>query len=67
MTIQNIKLAIAAAWVIVVAVVAMIAGVSSPIGLLATGAVAAAPLIGMWLMWTEPTETLSESIQHGRR
>jgi uncharacterized membrane-anchored protein len=67
MRLQYIKMAITAVWLLVAAVIAIITGVASAAGLVVLVAVAVAPPLGMWLMWTDPTETLSESIQSGRR
>lgn len=66
MKLQHIKLALAAAWLLVVALIGIV-GVTFPGGLVGLVALAVAPPIGMWLLWTEPTETLSESIHSGRR
>jgi hypothetical protein len=67
MRLLYIKTAITAVWLLAAAALAVITGVASGAGLVVFVAVAVAPPLGMWLMWTEPTETLSESIQSGRR
>jgi hypothetical protein len=62
-----VKLTLAAVWVLAVVIVGLVAGVTSVSGRVAVGAVALLPPIGAWLPWKAPAQTLSESIQEGRR
>ena len=67
MRIKQIKLTSAIVWVAAAAVVGLLAGVSSPGGMALLAAFALLPPLAMMLLWTEPQETMSESIRGGRR
>jgi hypothetical protein len=67
MKLQEIKRTISAAWVLVVVVVGLIAGVTSPAALVALAALGLLPSLALLLLWNEPPQTMSESIQQGRR
>ena len=65
---QQVKLAIAAGWMLVAAVAAAALGyLSSPSNVLMLVVVALAPPVAMWFWWSDPVPTLSESIQAARR
>lgn len=64
---QQVKLAIAAGWMLVAAVAAAALGyLSSPSNVLMLVVVALAPSLAMWFWWSDPVPTLSESIQAAR-
>jgi len=64
---KQIKLTSAIVWVAATAVIGLILGVSSTGGLALLAAFALLPPLAMLLLWNEPQETMSESIQGGRR
>ncbi len=67
MPMKQIKLTSAIVWLAAVAVVGLLVGVSSPGGIALLAAFALLPPLAMMLLWTEPQETMSESIRGGRR
>ena len=67
MPLQYIKMALAASWVLLSIVVGVVAHVTSAAGLVALVALAVLPPLAMFLLWTDPPQTLSESIRQARR
>jgi hypothetical protein len=67
MELQKVKWTVSAAWVLVVFVVGLVAGVKSSGGLVALTALGLLPPLALLLMWNEPPQTMSESIRQGRR
>ena len=67
MQFQRIKRTVSAAWVVVVFAVGLVAGVTSSGGLVALLALGLLPPLALMLLWNEPPQTMSESIQQGRR
>ena len=67
MELQKIKWTLSAAWVLVAFVVGLVAGVTSSGGLVALTALGLLPPLALLLLWNEPPQTMSESIQQGRR
>jgi len=67
MQFQKIKQTVSAAWVVVVFAVGLVAGVTSSGGLVALLALGLLPPLALMLLWNEPPQTMSESIQQGRR
>jgi hypothetical protein len=65
--IRSIKTAVAGVWVLAAAVIGVVAGVTSTGGLVVLGALGLLPPIALLLFWNEPTQTMSESINEGRR
>jgi hypothetical protein len=64
---QQVKLALAAGWVLLaVAIVAALGYLRSPSDFLMLAALAVAPPAAMWFWWNDPAPTLSESIQAAR-
>ena len=53
---------VASAWVLLVIVVGLAAGVESTTGLIALVSVGLLPPLGVLLLWNDPTPTLSQSI-----
>ena len=67
MRLKQMKRAIAVVWVLLAAVVGVVAGVRSTGGLVALAALGLLPPLALMLLWNEPPETMSESIRGGRR
>lgn len=61
------KRTFAVVWVLLAAVVGIVAGVTSTGGLVALAALGLLPPIALMLFWNDPPETMSESIRGGRR
>jgi hypothetical protein len=61
MELRKIKSAAAAVWVLAAIVVGLVAGVASLGGLVLLAA------LGLLLLWNDPSQSMSESIQQGRR
>jgi hypothetical protein len=62
MNLNNLKLTLAAAYVIGVAGVTVATGVTSPAGLVAFGALALLPAGALLVLWNDPPQTMSETI-----
>ena len=61
---QQVKLALAAGWMLLaVVVVAALGYLRSPSDILMLAALALGPPAAMWFWWNDPAQTLSESIQ----
>jgi hypothetical protein len=67
MELRKIKSTVAAVWVLAAIVVGLVAGVTSPGGLVALAALALLPPLALLFLWNHPSESMSESIQQGRR
>jgi hypothetical protein len=60
---QQMKLTIAAVWIVLaVVLVAALGYLRSPSDILMLAALALAPPAAMWFWWNDPAETISESI-----
>jgi hypothetical protein len=65
---QDLKLVLAAVWMLLaVVIVAAFGYLRSPADALMLAAFALAPPTAMWFWWNDPAQTLSESIQAVRR
>ena len=67
MRLENIKTAIALGWVTAACAAAFFVGVGSTSGWALFAIVTPLPPLAMYWLWHEPTQTLSESIDHARR
>ena len=67
MNLRNIKLIVVAAYILTVALAAVASGVSSSAGLIAFTAVALLPCGALLMLWKDPPQTMSETIQAARR
>jgi hypothetical protein len=67
MGLRQIKSTAAAGWVLAAIVIGLVAGVTSPGALVALAALGLLPPLALLLLWNEPPQTMSESIQQGRR
>jgi hypothetical protein len=67
MGIRQIKSSVAVVWVLAAIVIGLIAGVTSPGGLVALAALGLLPPLALLLLWNDPSQSMSESIQQGRR
>jgi hypothetical protein len=68
MRLKNMKVIIAAAYVVMVVVAGLVSGVTSPSGWTVLTALALLPAGAMLTLWHDPAQqTMSESIQQARR
>lgn len=67
MIFKNVKLMVVAAYVLTVVVGAVASGVRSGAGLIVFIAIALLPSGALLLLWSDPPQTLSETIQAARR
>ena len=67
MIFKNVKLMVVAAYVLAVVVGAVASGVTSGAGLIVFIAVALLPSGALLLLWNDPPQSLSETIQAARR
>ena len=67
MHLKNIKVTMAAAYVVMIVVAGLVSGLTSPSGWTALTALALLPAGAMLTMWHDPTPTMSEAIQQARR
>jgi hypothetical protein len=67
MGLKQMKRAFAVVWVLLAAVVGIVAGVRSTGGLVALAALGLLPPLALMLLWNDPPETMSERIRGGRR
>jgi hypothetical protein len=67
MELRKIKSSVAAVWVLVAIVIGLVAGVTSVGGLVLLAALGLLPPLALLLLWNDPSPSLSESIQQGRR
>jgi hypothetical protein len=66
MQLQQIKMLVAASWMLVTLAIAIAARVSWPLHL-AIAAVGLLPPLALLLWWNEPGQTMTESIDEARR
>lgn len=66
MTLQNIKMATAAVWLLIAGTGGIAAGTTTAGGWVALLAVALLPPTAMWFLWNDPAPTMSESISRAR-
>ena len=62
MQLQSITTTVASAWVLLVIVVGLTAGVESTTGLIALVTVGLLPPLGVLLLWNDPTPTSNQSV-----
>jgi hypothetical protein len=67
MGLRQIKSTAAAVWVLAAITIGLVAGVTSPGGLVALAALGLLPPLALLLLWNHPPQSMSESIQQGRR
>ena len=67
MGLRKTKSTVAAVWVLVAVVVGLVAGVTSTGGLVLLAALGLLPPLALLLLWNDPSQSMSESIQQGRR
>ena len=67
MGLQRIKSIVAATWVLTAIVVGLVASVRSFGGLVALAALGLLPPLALLLLWNDPSQSMSESIQESRR
>jgi hypothetical protein len=67
MRLKNIKVMIAAAYVVTVVGAGLVSGMTSPSGWTSLTALALLPAAAMLWVWNDPRQTISESIQQARR
>jgi len=67
MQLQSIKVTLASAWVLLVTVVGLLLGVASSTGVIALATLGLLPAVGVFVLWHDPTPSLSESITKALR
>jgi hypothetical protein len=67
MHLENAKTVLSGIWIMAIGVTAMAAGITQVSHWLVIGGVAIAPPIVARMLWQQPPQTLSESIQEARR
>ena len=67
MHLEKAKTVLSGIWIVAIGVTAMAAGITEASHWLVIGSVAIAPPIIARMLWHQPTQTLSESIQEARR
>jgi len=67
MGLQQIKSIVAATWVLTAIVVGLVASVTSFGGLVVLAALGLLPPLALLLLWKDPRQSMSESIQESRR
>lgn len=67
MQLHYIKLTIAGVWVLLAVVIGVAAGVTSVGARVLLVALGLLPPLGLMLLWHDPSPTMSESIDQGRR
>jgi hypothetical protein len=67
MILKNVKLMVVAAYILTVAAVAVVSGVTSGAGLIVFTAIALLPSGALLTLWKDPVQTMSETIQAARR
>ena len=67
MGLRQIKSTVAAVWVLAAIVIGFVAGVTSLGGLVLLAALGLLPPLALLLLWNDPSPSMSESIQQGRR
>jgi hypothetical protein len=67
MQLEHTKAMLAGAWILAASVVGLLAGVTSGGAWILLAGVALVPPLAILLFWHGPSETLSQTIQRGRR
>lgn len=67
MILRHVKLIVVAAYLLSVAAGAIASGVTSVTGLIVITAIAVLPSGALLMLWNDPSQTLSETIQAARR
>ena len=67
MELQKIKSTAAAGWMLSAGLVGFFGGVTAPGSLVVLAALGLLPPLALLLLWNDPSPTMSESIQQGRR
>jgi hypothetical protein len=67
MELEHTKRAIAAAWIVVAGVAGFVANITSVTAWIVLAALGFGPPLIMLLLWRNPPQTISESIQEARR
>ena len=67
MILKNVRLVVVAGYILSVAAVALVSGVTSGSGLIVFTAIALLPSGALLTVWKDPSETMSEAIQAARR
>ena len=67
MRLEYTKATVASLWVLISCVVGLIIGVSSPRGLVVLASLGLLPPLAVLLLWTDPPQTIAESIREARR
>ena len=67
MELRQIKFTVAAAWVLAAVVIGLVARVTSPGSLVVLAALGLLPPLALLLLWNHPSQSMSETIQQGRR
>ena len=66
MTLEKMKIGIAAGWVVAALIIATLVNLSWTTGSILL-LLSLVPLVALFLLWHEPTQTMSERIASGRR
>ena len=66
MELHHIKMTVSGLWVLLAIVIAIVTDLSWP-GLIAVAALGVLPPLALLLLWNDPTQTISESINEARR
>ena len=66
MELHTIKRTIAAAWVVLILIVALMAQVTGPLQL-AIAALGLLPPLALLFLWNEPAQTMTQAIREARR
>lgn len=67
MQIQNLRTPIAAGYVLLVSLLAVMSGVTSAAGWLALAVLIVGPPVALFVFWKDPSRSMSENIQAARR
>jgi hypothetical protein len=67
MGLQQIKSTMAGAWVLGAVLIGLVAGARSAGSLVVLAALGLLPPLALLLLWNDPPQSMSESIQQGRR
>jgi hypothetical protein len=67
MRLEYKKAILATLWVLSAGAVGLVAGVTSPGGLIVLASLSLLPALAMLLLWHEPSQSLAESINEAKR
>lgn len=67
MALQQIKSTVAVSWVLAAGLIGLVAGARSSGSLIVLAALGLLPPLALLLLWNDPPQSMSESIQQGRR